>query len=92
LLMESPAPLQPEEVAAWLDVLGVKTAATLEPLVSDLKHELTHRRLHVDAYRLRASQSPAGDWLRVPLSQLGDYAFPKVVNLLCERAFTPSSE
>ena len=92
LLMESPAPLQPEEVAARLDALGVKTAATLEPLVSDLKHELTHRRLHVDAYRLCASQSPAGDWLRVPLSQLGDYAFPKVVNLLCERAFTPSSE
>ena len=87
-----PAPLQPEEVAARLDALGVKTAAPLEPLVSDLKHELTHRRLHVDAYRLCAPQPPAGDWLRVPLSQLGDYAFPKVVNLLCERAFTPSSE
>ena len=66
--------------------------APLEILVRDLKHELTHRRLHIDAYVVRAAVPPSADWLRVPLSQLADYAFPKVVNILCERAFTPSTE
>ena len=93
LLIETPAPITAEEVEAHPDwkVCGVGNAP-FEMLVRDLKHELTHRRLHVDAYVVRAAVPPAADWLRVPLTALTDYAFPKVVNLLCERAFTPSSE
>ena len=93
LLIETPAPITAEEVEAHPDwkACGVGEAP-FEMLVRDLKHELTHRRLHVDAYVVRAAVPPAADWLRVPLSALADYAFPKVVNLLCERAFTPSSE
>ena len=93
LLIETTAPLTSEEVAAHPEwkARGVD-GAPLDCLVRDLKHELTHRRLHVDAYVVRAEMPPSEAWLRVPLSQLADYAFPKVVNILCERAFTPSSE
>lgn len=93
LLIETPAPITAEEVKVHPDwkACGVGEAP-FEMLVRDLKHELTHRRLHVDAYVVRAAVPPAADWLRVPLTALADYAFPKVVNLLCERAFTPSSE
>lgn len=93
LLIETPAPITAEEVETHQDwkACGVGNAP-FEMLVRDLKHELTHRRLHVDAYVVRAAVPPSADWLRVPLTALTDYAFPKVVNLLCERAFTPSSE
>lgn len=93
LLIETPAPITAEEVEAHPDwkACGLGNVP-FEMLVRDLKHELTHRRLHVDAYVVRAAVPPAADWLRVPLTALTDYAFPKVVNLLCERAFTPSSE
>lgn len=93
LLIETPASITAEEVETHPDwkACGVGNAP-FEMLVRDLKHELTHRRLHVDAYVVRAAVPPSADWLRVPLSALADYAFPKVVNLLCERAFTPSSE
>ena len=93
LLIETPAPITAEEVETHPDwkACGVGNAP-FEMLVRDLKHELTHRRLHVDAYVVRAAVPPSADWLRVPLTALADYAFPKVVNLLCERAFTPSSE
>mgnify|MGYP000094563904 FL=1 len=93
LLIEMPSPITAEEVEAHPDWKACGVAeAPFEMLVRDLKHELTHRRLHVDAYVVRAAVPPAADWLRVPLTALADYAFPKVVNLLCERAFTPSSE
>jgi A/G-specific adenine glycosylase len=93
LLIETPAPITAEEVEAHPDWKSCGLGeAPFEMLVRDLKHELTHRRLHVDAYVVRAAVPPLADWLRVPLTALADYAFPKVVNLLCERAFTPSSE
>lgn len=93
LLIETPAPITAEEVEAHPDWKACGLGEVpFEMLVRDLKHELTHRRLHVDAYVVRAAVPPSADWLRVPLSALADYAFPKVVNLLCERAFTPSSE
>ena len=93
LLIETPAPLTSEEVEAHPDWKACGVVGTPpKMLVRDLKHELTHRRLHIDAYVVRAEMPPSEAWLRVPLSQLADYAFPKVVNILCERAFTPSTE
>ena len=93
LLIETPAPLTSEEVEAHPDWKACGVVGTPpKMLVRDLKHELTHRRLHIDAYVVRAAVPLSEAWLRVPLSQLADYAFPKVVNILCERAFTPSTE
>lgn len=48
-------------------------------------HQLTHRRLHADAYLLRGEIPCIPNFVRVVRSDCSAYAFPKLVNILFER-------
>ena len=92
LLIETPAPITAEEVKVHPDwkACGVGEAP-FEMLVRDLKHELTHQRLHVDAYVVRAAVPPAADGCGCAHC-IGGLCFPKSGEPPMRRAFTPSSE
>lgn len=74
------------EVVAMLEEKGwISSADTLTLIAEGLKHQLTHRHLHADAYHLRTAQSVPDGFLSVPLSELFRFAFPKLVNIVWER-------
>lgn len=58
---------------------------TLTPFASDLKHQLTHRTLHADAYHLQTALSTPEGYQAVTVEELSDYAFPKLVNVIWEK-------
>lgn len=74
------------EVVASLQEKGwISSEDTLTPLVEGLKHQLTHRQLHADAYLLRTAQSVPEGFQSVPRSELSNFAFPKLVNIVWEK-------
>lgn len=79
-LIESDTPLSMEEVARQMP------PGTLELIVQDLRHQLTHQRLHADFYRLTLSAAdnhPEGFWVKE--TDLDHYAMPRLLGKLLER-------
>lgn len=65
----------------------------VERAVEHLRHQLTHRTLYADAVLLRRESCGEpyvlpDDFTQVPLSQLRDYAAPRLVNIIYERLFS----
>ena len=78
-LLESQAPLSPAEVASRLP------QGTLTLVASDVRHQLTHQRLHADFYTLLLPEAVAigeddGRW--IPKTDLGQYAIPRLLEKL----------
>ena len=90
LLIETIAPLT--EKALWKHPFVApffKSKATLTPIASNLVHKLSHQHLHTDAYLLRtAAPLPPPDQedtFIVPLSELNNYALPRLVTRILEQ-------
>lgn len=88
LLLETPAPLSEEEVMQHEAVTPLLNGRSTWRLIAKNKiHQLTHRRLHADAYLLRGEIPCIPNFVRVVRSDCSAYAFPKLVNILFENAF-----
>lgn len=88
LLVESAAALTPEALVQTSPLVRLRISADTPVLTAHrLTHVLTHRRLQVDAYTVRDRLPEVPEMIRVPLSELKDYAFPRVVNRIFEMAF-----
>ena len=94
LLLEFPAPPSAEEVLQHPALHPfLSEQSTLQPVVSGLTHQLTHRKLHADGYALWGDFSKAfdthpedkGDFIRIAWTERENYAFPKLVHLILER-------
>ena len=68
-----------------LNVLG-GIGGTLISLRRDVKHVLTHRVLYADFYLLETDVRPElpSDYIWIPETQLGDYAVPRLIEILLE--------
>lgn len=84
-LIETEQQLAPEEALQHPLLLPLLDEhSSLKLLATDLRHQLTHRTLHANAFVLRnPAQVPQG-MQRIALNQRADYAFPRLVNLLFE--------
>lgn len=94
LLLEFPAPPTSEELLQHPTLQPLlQQGATLQPLVSGLTHQLTHRKLHADSYALWGNFSKVFDlhpewrdeFIRIPWIERENYAFPRLVHLIVER-------
>lgn len=85
LLIETEQPLSPEEVLTHpliTALMGVDS--TLNLVVQNVRHQLTHRMLHATAFTLtQPAQIPEG-MQRIALNERADYAFPRLIHLLFE--------
>jgi adenine-specific DNA glycosylase len=43
------------------------------------KHVLTHQHLYARFYTVKYSKIVKGKWQKIPLSQLSDYALPRLI-------------
>lgn len=88
-----PLLVETSERAAQADV--VPEGGRVVRVVEGLRHQLTHRTLHADAYVVEgcadASRLAAEGYLRVPLSRLAHYPAPRLVNIIYEKMFGPTS-
>ena len=94
LLLEFPDPPTSEELLQHPTLQPLlQQGATLQPLVSGLTHQLTHRKLHADGYALWGNFSKVFDlhpewrdeFIRIPWIERENYAFPRLVHLIVER-------
>ena len=94
LLLEFSAPPASEELLQHPTLQPLlQQGATLQPLVSGLTHQLTHRKLHADGYALWGNFSKVFDlhpewwdeFIRIPWIERENYAFPRLVHLIVER-------
>ena len=94
LLLEFPAPPTAEELLQHPTLQPLlQQGATLQPLVSGLTHQLTHRKLQADSYALWGDFSKAFDlhqewrdkFIRISWTERENYAFPRLVHLIVER-------
>ena len=76
-MRETPAPMAPVEVEAWMGAEGPLTL-----LRSDVVHQLTHQRLHADFYLFEPSVRPEVDGLWIKESERDSYAVPRLVEEL----------
>jgi len=76
---ESLQPMTLLEVEAWAGEYGVLTQ-----LSNGIVHQLTHQRLHADFYLLDCTSRPPFDGLWIRESEIGDYAIPRLVEILFE--------
>lgn len=82
LLVETPAPTTMVEVVPQ----GYAVVASVE----GLKHQLTHRTIHADAYLVKKESNASditllGEFLKIPIDALANYAAPRLVNIIYER-------
>lgn len=94
LLLEFPAPPTAEELLQHPTLQPLlQQGATLQPLVSGLTHQLTHRKLQADSYALWGDFSKAfaecpeslDEFIRIPWTERENYAFPRLVHLIIDR-------
>ena len=81
-----------EMLQGWLQQQGISIPARsmqVEGHVPALRHQLTHRMVLAEAYRIRLSPEavvPAPEHVRWLLpGMLGNYAFPRLVNRICKQ-------
>lgn len=89
LLIETPKKASTEEV--------VPAGFNLIAVVEGLKHQLTHRTIHADAYLVERSDIMkkdnaqgivlTDDFRKVSISELQNFAAPRLVNIIYERLF-----
>ena len=82
LLIESPAQATIAEVVPQ----GYQVVAAVE----GLKHQLTHRTIHADAYFIKREDNASGivlpkDFIKVPIDALANYAAPRLVNIIYQK-------
>lgn len=94
LLLEFNSPPSHEEVAQHPSLQPfLAQGFSLQPIVSGLTHQLTHRKLHADGYALwgnfhttLTSSSPlTSSFLRIAWQAREQYAFPKLVHTILAR-------
>ena len=94
LLLEFPAPPSAEELLQHPTLCPfLSKQSTLQPVVTGLTHQLTHRKLHADGYALWGDFSKTfdthpeskNDFIRIAWAERENYAFPKLVHLILER-------
>lgn len=86
LLLEFPHQPSVEEIMSRLEQMGVvDRESTLRPITEKLRHQLTHRLLHADAFSLRHPRWIPEGFIAVPWSELRKYAFPKLVSIVLEK-------
>ena len=61
-------------------------SSLLSPLKKNVKHVLTHRVIYADFYLLEADERPAlpAGYFWIPEAALGDYAVPRLIEILLE--------
>lgn len=89
-LLESDRNLSADEFLAssrLASFLAGHPGAVVRPLQREVKHVLSHRILHVHFYevRLPADTAPFDGYLRVPLSDLESYAWPRLLHAFFEK-------
>lgn len=82
LLVETPQKAEAAEV--------VPKGYRLLAVVEGLKHQLTHRLIHADAYLIEKESSARGtalikEYQKVAIADLANYAAPRLVNIIYER-------
>lgn len=87
-MIEGVSKLTREQVDASVrSMLNVqRPMVNVELIASDVRHQLTHQRLHADFYLLElpaATTLPEGRW--VDEADIGDYALPRLLEKLLER-------
>ena len=94
LLLEFPTPPTIAEVLQHPTLQPfLSEQSTLQSVVTDLTHQLTHRKLHADGYILRGDFAKAfdthpelkDDVIRISWTERDNYAFPRLVHLIMER-------
>ena len=90
-LLESGAKLTADQVKTRaLPLLGSDTSTapfSIAPVCEGIKHQLTHRTLHADFYRVELPPffpMPV-DLMRVPVKELSRYAFPRLIVRFIEK-------
>lgn len=82
LLVETPAQATMAEV--------VPHGYTVVAAVEGLKHQLTHRTIHADAYLVKKEDNASSialpqDFIKVPIDALANYAAPRLVNIIYQK-------
>ena len=96
-LLESDRDLSADEFLAsplLADFLAGHPGAVVRPLQRGVKHVLSHRILHAHFYEvlLPADTAPFDGFLRVPLSGLDSYAWPRLLNAFLEKLLKKDSD
>lgn len=96
-LLESDRDLSTDEFLAsplLADFLAGHPGAVVRPLQRGVKHVLSHRILHAHFYEvlLPADTAPFDGFLRVPLSGLDSYAWPRLLHAFLEKLLKKDSD
>ena len=85
-MIESEAPLKMEEVERQVKDIFHFSLFTFHLIARDIRHQLTHQRLHADFYRLTLPYPcPVDDYQWVKESEIDHYALPRLLEKMLEK-------
>lgn len=86
-LLEFAEPATADEIFRQVEKCVPMAGAKIEMVAKDVKHVLTHRRLHVDCYVLSLPEgiAPPEGYFAVPAEERDGYAVPALVSRLYEK-------